>query len=163
MGKQIEFFMTKLDETNFLIEVLNNGGLILDDKVNTLSLDDVKECEAISLFITLPGLKIEKNKSGFVDAITSEVIQFSRCMIFAEEVRTGRLWAEFKYYNAGQLVNKSKEFSDIFKKYEKWIKGNYRLSKCKFYYIGNDAFKLHKTEGFKMVAGPKHIVEFELD
>lgn len=163
MGKQVGFFMTNKDEVDFLKVIVQFNNSILDNKAFVLTVEEAKSSPNLSLFITSPNANISKDNNGFVDPIVAEVIQFSRCMLLDDKhLRTGRVWAEFKYYdNSKQLVAKSKEFKDTYNIYEKWIKKNFRLSKCKDYYIANDAYRAYKEDGIILMAGPKQVIEFD--
>lgn len=163
MGKQIEFFMSLKDEMEFFEKVLESKAIIVNDRALSMTLDEAIKSNALSLFIVLNDAYVYKSASGFLDVIVSEAIQFSRGMRRDEStIRSSRLWAEFKYYDVNSnLIAKSKQFKDMFNVYNKLIKKNFRQSKCKNYFIGNEAYKLYKEDGYRMVAGPKHIVEFE--
>lgn len=163
MGKQIEFFISKLDENGFLQFVSDNNDLIMNDKADAIDVKDAIDTSALSLFIVATNIKVFKSNSGFLDSIVSEAIQFTRGFVNNEKtVRSGRLWAEFKYYDCNhQIVTKRKEFNEMFNRYVKWIKKNCKMSRCKKYYIGNHAYKLYKEEGFLMKAGSNYTVEFD--
>ena len=163
MGKQVRFFMTNKDEVDFLKAIIQFNNSILDNKAFVLTVEEAKSSTNLSLFITAQNANISKDNNGFVDPIVAEVIQFSRYMLLEDKyLRNGRVWAEFKYYDdSKKLVNKSKEFKDTYNIYEKWIKKNFRLSKCKDYYIANDAYRAYKEDGIILMAGPKQIIEFD--
>lgn len=163
MGKQIEFFMTKADELEFLKVVSANNFLIMDDRTTKISMNEAIESNALSLFFTFENAKVYKSNNGFLDVIISEAIQFSRSLNRGDcSIRSGRIWAEFKYYNSShELTAKSKQMSDMYSTLAKWIKKNMKQSKCKNFYVGNAAYSFYKAEGYSMLAGPKHTVEFE--
>jgi hypothetical protein len=164
VGKQVRFFMSKEDERKFFKVVLEYNSLILDKNAVSLSIEDAQALKD-SLFISLPNesINIMKTANAYIDAIAANVIQISKCMVIQNEVlRNGRIWAEFRYYDRNQeLITKSKQFSDIYKSFEKWIKNNYQLSKCKDFYIGIDAYKEYKEKKYVLMSGPKYLVEFE--
>lgn len=164
MGKQVRFFMTNKDEVDFLKVIVQFSNSILDNKAFILTVEEAKSSTSnLSLFIASKNANISKDNNGFVDPIVAEVIQFSRCMLLEDKyLRNGRVWAEFKYYDdRKKLVNKSKEFKDTYNIYEKWIKKNFRLSKCKDYYIAKDAYRAYKEDGIIFVTGPKQVIEFD--
>lgn len=163
MGKQIEFFMANTDEIELLHKVSEQKDLILNDKALPMTLEEAANSSSLSLFIVSGEAMVYKSNSGFLDAIVSEAIQFSRGMRRDSNViRTSRLWAESMYYDSNhKLTKKSKYFNDMFSFYVNWIKRNFKPSKCKNYFIGNEAYRLYKEEGYIMLAGPKHIVEFD--
>lgn len=163
MGKQLEFFMTKADELEFLNVILVNHFLIMDNRATIISINEAIDSNELSLFFTFENAKICKSNNGFLDVIISEAIQFSRSMnIDYCSIRSGRIWGEFKYYNSSnELTTKSMQMSDMYCTLAKWIKKNMKQSKCKNFYIGNAAYSFYKAEGYSMLAGPKHTVEFE--
>ena len=163
MGKQVRFFMTNKDEVDFLKAIIQFNNSILDNKAFVLTVEGANSSPNLSLFITARNTNISKDNNGFVDPIVADVIQFSRCMLLEDKyLRNGRLWAEFKYYDdSKKLVNKNKGFKDTYNIYEKWIKKNFRLSKCKDYYIANDAYRAYKEDEIILMAGPKQIIEFD--
>lgn len=163
MGKQIRFFMTRKDETEFLKAIIESMNLVLDPLANKLTFEEAQKLTALSFFIATDKLVISKDKNGFIDPITAEVIHFSRCILKEDKtMKNGKLWAEFRYYDGNQkLKKKSIDLSNIFSKYEKWIKKYYKISKCKDYYIGSDAYIQYKENLIIPVAGPNQIVFFE--
>ena len=162
MGKQIRFFMSILDEEEFLKKVKESKHFILNNKGHIIKFDEIQASNTLSLFISLPDSIIRKYSSGFIDSISSEVIQYTRCTeLEGKGLRDGRIWAEVKFYDDNdQLTGKRKEFEEMYKLYEKWLRKNFKISKEKDYYIGSDALRLYREEGYIMVAGPKQTVEF---
>ena len=163
MGKQVRFFMSKKDENNFLEVVLKNESLILDKQAGSLTFEKAQSSEELSLFFSLPNANIKQDSNGYIDAIVAEVVQFSKSKeVEGGGLRNGRIWAEFKYYdNNRELITKNKQFSNMYKKLEKWIKNNFKLSKCNDYYIGSDAYEKYKEGKYVLMAGPRLVVEFE--
>lgn len=163
MGKQIRFFMTEIDEYNFLKTVSEHKHILLDSKSKHLTFEEALASKELMLFIALSDSKIIVSKSGFIDQITAEVIEFARCKEWMEKVLDeGRLWVKIKYYdNSQQLCTKSRQVNEVYNIYVKWIKKNHRISKCKDYYVGPDAYQKYKNKGYIMKAGPKHFVEFD--
>ena len=163
MGKQVRFFMSRKDEIDFLKIIVQLNNFILDNKAYLLTVEEAEVSTDLSFFITSQDLVISKDNNGFVDPIVAEAIQFSRCMVLENKyLRSGRIWAEFKYYdNSKKLKTKSKEFSTMYSVCEKWIKKNFKRSKCKDYYIANDAYSAYKEDRVILVAGPKQAIEFD--
>ncbi len=169
MGKQIRFFMLNSDEEKFLEYVKESGAQISDKKSNPIEIDkfgriieDKDQPSITQLFITSPESKIIKDENGFIDQILSDVIVFRRCSLTEEKmVWEGRIWAEFKYYDdRDELIKKEKWFEQKFNKYRSWIKKNFRISIDKFAYIGEEAYKLYKEKGYRMMNGPKVEIKF---
>jgi len=156
--------MSNKDEADFLEVIVQFNNYILDNKACVLTVEEAKSStKNLSLFITSQNTNISKDSNGFIDPIVAEVIQFSRCMSIEDKyLRNRRIWAEFKYYDDSQkLVTKSKKFKDTYNIYEKWIKKNFQLSKCKDYYIANDAYRAYKKGEIFLMAGPKQAIEFD--
>ena len=147
MGRQVRFFMAEKDELIFLERILEHGYLILDDKGNTLTVNDAHSSNNLSLFFTFSGAHIIKS-GGFVEQIESEVIQFSRCRCWSKNIlESGRIWAEFKYWNSeDKLTTKGNQFSEMYTILAKWLKKTMKLSADKEYYIGEQAYQLYKEK-----------------
>ncbi len=161
MGKQIRFFMAKEDELEFYDLVLSSNDFFIDDKQNILDKEALFNSNEITLYIAQPNSNIIKDENGYINIIRSEVIEYSRCLFRNSNLDYGRLWAEFKFYDSeGELVQKEKWFNDKFSSYRKWIKKNYRVSKSKDFYIGEQAYKLYLTKELEMMATPLIKVEF---
>lgn len=74
----------------------------------------------------------------------------------------GRLWVELKYWDKQrQLIAKNKRLYERFDFYRKWIKKNYRISKDKCFYIGDEAYKFYCQGKLKMVSPINYVVEFD--
>jgi hypothetical protein len=173
MGRQIRFFMIGNDEKKFFEVIEAFGDLIVDKKGKSLEISKLKEIllqeeekKVLStlnkFFITFNESKLIKDENGFIEPFESDVIDFSRCSIEGGNmVWQGRIWAEFNYYdNNGVLVKKEKWFEQKFNMYRSWIKKNFRISVDKFAYIGEEAYKLYKEKGYRMMNSPKVEIEF---
>lgn len=161
MGRQVEFFMYDIDEFEFLKMTKENGGFIVNKHFEQIEIEALNYDTHIC-YIIFPMSSIVKSKGGFVDEIDSEVIQYSRCLKMQEKtLRSGRIWAEFKFYNDNNKLDiKGEWFTEKFNLYAKWIKKNSKFSKCKHYYIGKYTYEKYYNLGYKMMAGPKDIIEF---
>ena len=161
MGKQIEFFQAKEDEVEFLQMVADSGYLLVDGNGGKLNIKEAISSKELSLFITFNDSHISISNSGFLDAIISEVIQYSRGLKKENQLEKSRLWMENKYYDfSGTQKSKTKELTDMYKIFEKWVKKNYVKSDCCNYYIGQIAYAQFKEGDFNCKAGPRHIVTF---
>ena len=176
MGKQINFFMLRNKELEFLKEITKNGDFLVDDKLNPVSEEIIKkdiiydkkemiEIPLLQVFIVSPDSKIFKMDNGYIDTFSSEVIEFFRSAIIDREnekeiVDVGRLWAEFTYYSGEEKIRKEKYFEQKFESYRKWIKKHLNISKTKEFYIDEEAYNLYK-KGYKMQLSPKYNEEFE--
>ena len=96
--------------------------------------------------------------------IWESCIQYSRHNSWNNGILScSRLWAEFKYWNSSkEYITKSSQFNQTYKDLSKWIKKNTRVSICKHYYIGEQAYHLYKQNKLRMAAGPKNFIEFKL-
>ncbi len=65
--------------------------------------------------------KIKNSSNGYIDAIYSEVIEFSRSMTRNQnKVQYGRLWVELKYYDElEKSITKEKWLSEKYNNYKK--------------------------------------------
>lgn len=137
MGKQINFLMDNEFEEKFLEYVLSEGVVLFEGnnmspvRIETLP-EPFSEKGWFKLYLykeEYGKLKLNKLDTGreYIDLIASPVIEFSRTIIRhgAKEVSRGRLWIEMKFYNdRKELVMKSKEIDDWYKKLNQWIKKN---------------------------------------
>jgi len=163
LSKQIEFFFSEEDEVLFTNYIYDNNYLTMDSKANVLTKADIVLSNELSFFITFDGSRIEK-RNEFIDQITSEVIQYSRHNSWNNGILScSRLWAEFKYWNSSkEYVAKSSQLNQTYNTLTKWIKKNTRVSICKHYYIGEQAYHLYNQNKLRMAAGPKNFIEFKL-
>jgi hypothetical protein len=155
MGKQIEFYMDYKTQEKFFDFLMSEG-------MTVLLKNDVKEINIIpepfstdwwwSLSVydkKIGELKIRELDNGklMIDYIDSSAIEFSRTFINDDEkiIRNGRLWMEMRYYDKdGQLVSKSIEFDNMYKKMVKWIKKNCPRQDIPMY---NIIYKEYTSEG----------------
>ena len=153
MGVADELVFAELVETN-KDKLLNEIGV-------PITREHLHGYDRMSMYIASHESKIVFSEGGFVDPIVSEVIHYSRCLRQANELRNGKLWIEFKFYNSeGQSVAKGEWVRHWFKDYEKWIRANFRLSKCKNYFIGAEAYELYRNGVLRPMASPKEAIEF---
>lgn len=169
MGRQIRFYMLSKDEMEFVNKVIKSGDYFVDDKGNKLTLDDLKK--EMLVWIVSPKSRIVKNHWGHIDDDQVDGIQFVRSKIWEKSqvwaqrnVQEGRLWVQLKYYSSfspdAQIITKEKWLEDKYKFYKRWIVKHTRISKDKFFYIGEETYLLYKG-GLKMMQGPKTEIEFE--
>ena len=165
MGRQIRFFMGPQDEAKFLKFVRANGDRIVrtktkDGKVDFIS-GELLDTD-LTVLIVSDSSRIVIDEYGFIDLSRSDVIEFSRCSKVKDGrmEEYGRLWFETEYWDdQQQLIRKEEWLKKRFELYRKWIKKNFRISKDKDFYIGEEAYQLY-LNGVKMMAGPKCAVEF---
>lgn len=163
MGKQIRFFMLNEDEKSFINLVNQCGDILVDNKGNPLSIEEVIKSDRSVFYILSQHSKVIFSINGFIDVICSDVIEYSRSRLRNQEkVQYGRLWVELKYFDqSGINVSKEKWLNEKYFIYKKSIEKQYKISKCKDFYIGIATYNLYKHEGFKLMATPILEVEFE--
>jgi hypothetical protein len=150
------------DELIFLEEVKKNHDLLLDEKSEPLK-ELIKPEILRSIFITMQNSNISKRASGNLDPLVSEVIQLVRSVIKENnQLWEGGLWVETKFYDdKKQLVTKPDWLTKKFDEYNKWITKNMRSNKDNSVYIGDEAYKMYKEQGFEMKNAPKVNIEFK--
>jgi hypothetical protein len=163
VGKQTRFFMSEADELGFLGVARDRRDVILDVKGRELDIDDVGARGEFKVYLAQPDLGlVVRRPSGYVEDGESEVVEFVRCRQLADDtIGDGRIWAVFRYYDASdQPVSKSKEFEAMYSFYARWVKKHYRINRDKDYYIGPDAYRKYKEDGWVMRSG---VVTLEFD
>jgi hypothetical protein len=155
--------MLNEDEKDFINLVSQFGDIIVDNKGNSLTMEEVIKSDKSVFYILSQHSKIIYSMNGFIDVICSDVIEFSRSMARNEKkVQYGRLWVEIKYFDeSGTSVTKEKWLNERYSSYKKWIEKQYKISKCKDFYIGIATYNLYKHESSKLMATPVLEVEFE--
>lgn len=164
MGKQIRFFMLPEEEKKFIDIVLAQKDLLVRPKFKDGNMDLIRDSLNISdykLYIVTKQSRIVCRSTGFISETLSDAIEFLRCKIDNHKLEYGRLWVEMKYWDEkGQLITKDKQLNKRFEFYRKWIKENYRISKDKGFYIGDEAYKLYREGKLKMISPINYVVEF---
>lgn len=154
--------MDKEDEEKFVSYVLSQNDYFINTSNQSIDSYELIESKELSFFIASSQSKINLSRSGFVDSITSDVIQYSRGIKKESQITHGRLWFEVKYYDESQvLISKEKWLKEKFRLHSNWIKENYRQSRCKDFYIGEGAYQHFKNGNLHMMATPILKVEFE--
>jgi hypothetical protein len=139
MGKQINFYMMKSDEDEFISYIQANREvcIFLDrmkhsyiEELVSLPGKDVPGWFMVYLWdkTNSPPPKIDyvpEQKHYVVDFFESEVIQFSRSYLDKNRLVRGRIWAEMTKWQSGDtstFTKKSDSFEKWFNKLSKWIK-----------------------------------------
>lgn len=164
MSRQIRFLLLNGDETEFVKLVTDFGDTKVDDKGKELTTEEALRPEVLGFYIVSSQSIIVKDKKyGFITPDLSDAIEFSRSIVCQPGcVRFGRLWVKLDYWGEnGKKIRKEKWLNDKYNIYKKWIVKNCKLSKDKYFYIGKEAYRLYKEEGYKMMATPKSEVEFD--
>ena len=162
MGKQITFFMLDIDEREFLKHVTENGDILISSYGERVAVGNVILSKERQFYIANEESKILIKENGFIDALRSDTIEFLRCTVKSEKlVSYGRLWVELKYLDEkGNSVHKGDWLNKKLSMYKKWIEKNYKISKCKGYYIGSETYDLYLNSGYSMMATPVLKIEF---
>ncbi|GLC29652.1 hypothetical protein [Clostridium omnivorum] len=161
MGKQIRFFQMYNDEVEFVKVIEQSGDYMVTSKGERLLFKDVVNSNDYQVYIALNNENIYLKSNGYLDTEKSDVIEYSRCEKSKKnELYYGRLWAEFKYYVNEEIITKNKYFQDKYKYYAGWIKRSMHLSKCKKFYIADEALKLYRESEWDMMATPVTKVDF---
>lgn len=159
MGRQVNFFFSQNDEHEFIKQVNKNGFLIMDSTGYVI--DDPFSCPISQFYLALPDAKLKYSRY-FLCSLESEIIEYSRCELKGNEMDRGRIWAEFRFWNANEeIVRKREVFEKAYEKLARWVKKNSRIDKNKFNYIGPGAYKMYKDDGIKMVLTPRSNGEWE--
>lgn len=138
MGRQVNFYMTRADEREFMrfvrsdrnVEVFK--GHFPSQEIPFLAeLPQEGEVDGFQLFLwdrdnsPPPIVRYVKEQGYFVpDFFSSEIIEFSRCFIDERRVLGGRIWAEMAFWdgNPPVLHRKSESFRKWFSRLATWIK-----------------------------------------
>jgi hypothetical protein len=171
MGRQIRFFMFVQDEQNFLEHIKQNKDFLLDGKGNRLGFEKIMEPVIYNgrtiavepvVYVASFESKIVK-RDAFLDVSQSDVIEFWRCSIRQEyQLWDGRIWYETRYFvENDEIYTKPEWLNKKYNEYKKWIVKNYKISREKDFYIGSQAYRMYKEEGFKMMNSPTVSIDFD--
>jgi hypothetical protein len=139
MGKQMNFYMLKSDEDEFISYIQSDREVcIFLDRIKHPYIEGLKSLpdrDVPGWFMVYlwdktnsPPPKIDyvpEQKHYVVDFFESEVIQFSRSYFDKNRLVRGRIWAEMKKLQSGDLsimTKKSESFEKWFNKLSNWIK-----------------------------------------
>lgn len=139
MGKQVNFYMTKSDENDFLRFLQSTGDVCVFKSVTPtpeiVCLDSLpKQGELFWFAMCLwhrnyspaPILRHVKQQGYYVvEKFESEVIEFQRCGLDEGRLVRGRIWAEMNGWRQDDpvaIIKKSKEFGKWYDRIAAWIK-----------------------------------------
>lgn len=167
MGRQIQFFMSAEDESEFIEVVRESGDRVLRERLQNGSPEDVTDSPSLpgdyQFYLASRQSKIVESKNGFIDPYDSDVIEFSRSRTLkGNAMDPGRLWVEMRYWDReNRLIVKEDWLLKRYEFYRRWIQKHYRKSKTgPFYlYIGEGAYRLYLS-GVKMMISPIRAEEF---
>jgi hypothetical protein len=186
MGRQIQLFMADKDEIKFIEVIKNQGDSIIDVKGQIFDFSELEKLIIESqkkldwedfwrhfykYYIITPEFIIRKDNFNDVDDDASEAIEFSRSEIHNKSMRNGRMWVQLKYWKKEDngeynFVTKPEWLNKKFNIYKKWLTKN--LKACKkerkneiLFYIGEEAYRMNKQEGYRMMNSPNLEIEFE--
>ena len=165
MGKQFDFFMSEKDEqkikeylqqsnVKMLFEGKNPPPIEITDFPPTFS---GKGWFMVYLYKEEWG-ELKLSQSGWLDIITSPIIEFSRTIIRndAKEISPGRIWYHNRYFDEDEnLVEKCKDidlfYYELKKKIKKFLPNHKRLDagKNRTFYC-SDSIKELLDDGYKI-------------
>lgn len=163
MGKQVNFFMTYIDELNFVsalekefgpIAILKNTSRVEREVIFELSPVDIHSAN-LSI-VRMDDLNevyssyVAKQNVFCIDLINSKIVQFNRCNFINGWLAPGRLWFEGTTGNG----KKSADFLAWANKLILWVKKNYSLTEDGYYLVGPDAKKI-SSSGVLTLGPPK--------
>lgn len=160
---QVRFFMDKEDERLFCQHVIESGDVLVDRHGKEMPLGEIADDDFYHLYIASHESNLYVRKSGFLDDVRSDVIQFVRCKLKNdEEMDYGRLWFESIYYDDTFTDKFVKEewIKKKYNKYARWIKKNYLINTDKDFYIAPGANDKYKSSQIRPMATPVTAVEF---
>jgi hypothetical protein len=166
MGRQINFYMNKNVEEEFIDKIFCDGYSLVveyleDEKITIYSnrADLVLDRSRCYIYNQKYGAIVTKWKK-YVDNWISPVIEFSRTTLDHEgrKVVRGRLWAQTQYYNSeGVTIHQNPDLLKEFNILVLWIKkrvpfqetiiGNYYKIKQ---YINDDILQLY-NQGYRLL------------
>ena len=159
MGRQLRFFTAKEDEMAFFEYITDKGYIILEKKGKLFSALEVNNSEEYKFYITFNDARII-NMGNYIDEAKSDVVEFMRCIFRNKNVIDyGRIWAELKpQYSGDNEIVKSEKLSVLYNCMAKYIKNNMKLSKCKAFYIADNAYAGYKEKRIVMSSNPTHLI-----
>lgn len=156
MGKQINFYMSKNVQAEFIKYLKEKHYLFLSTEAKTIYTPNSAEMYSIYLYKQEYGDVIfEQDYVKKIDVFESPIIQFKKTTIKEEQkqVLRGRIWIADQFYEENKLVKKKDEFIRDYKDLVRWIKRNVPYQKVDEggYIISeyiNDEIKLLREKGF---------------
>lgn len=157
MGRQINFFIEKEKEDEFVRFAYENGLYVIEDNFDKNEIYEYKTFEEYILFHKLGKLYFYKEgynkliiEDFFLDSTINDVIEFSRTgYIFDRKcITSGRIWFEYEYYNDNdKLVTKNEQLIKDYEMLSRWIKRNAPLHDFVVSIDGKDCyFKKYMTK-----------------
>ena len=128
MGRQINFYMSKTVQQQFITYLEDNGFVFLDHYSRIMSISVLENMYNMFLYKCDYGDIVMKcDVSGIMDIIKAPVIEFNRTIVKEEQKKIirGRIWLSHQYYDDdGNIVKKSHEIVKDYEKMTRWIKKN---------------------------------------
>ena len=126
MGRQINFYMSKIVEKSFIEFLEQNQFIFLNNDSSVINKTSPKGKFRWYLYKQDYGdIKMNQYNMNIIDTKKSPVIQFRRTSIKEEEKKIfkGRLWIETQYYDGGEkLIKKNDIFIKEYQMLVRWIK-----------------------------------------
>ena len=166
MGRQVRFIMDEEDERTFLDFVKTTGDVIVlpssSPQAEYSALTELPgfSSEQFDFFLWLFNRSVSSRlvteyvpQQGYfvIDRQESSVVEFSRTIIDQGVIRSGRLWAEFKYLDSeGNWAFTEPEFKKWYEVLAKWIRKHYTREIDLDLYVSPGALGLVKKGKLKV-------------
>lgn len=160
MGKQINFYIDKTVEDEFMKQIFSQGFVLIAEDLDNKKLVTFNDLETTNSQMYI--LYLYKKDFGPIvtdveceyrlDYLRSPVIEFTRTLIKREKklIIKGRIWLESKFYDMnGEVVNKDPGLTKEYNSLVKWIKKNVPLQDIS---KGDFIVKEYITKSIKVIA-----------
>lgn len=168
MGRQINYYIDRKVENQFIKFVFENGFSILEEDLKNERINIYKDYLTFKtsqnkFFLYKKSYGDIKDINNFkfkIDFIISPVIEFTRTVVIENEKKIvrGRLWYEPKYFlENGELYSKDQSILKDFSMLVRWLKknvlyteiieGGYPIKE----YITDEIKKLVEEENYKLI------------
>lgn len=174
MGRQIRFWAIQKDYEELSEILLQNDIIVLTRSGNRLEPSNKKFYTVFGTeqcVLTKEGFYLKYKPDNAFDPWNSEVIEFifcrpnklkitdsNGCRIIRTCYEHGRLWYDPNFYDENFNKNpKCKELSSMYDTLKRYIKKNYKISKCKCGYIGPYAYDEYLKGNYISCSGKTRI------
>lgn len=160
MGKQINFYMSKVTQGDFIEFLKQNNFLFLTR--NSAVIDDISFDDISTVYLYKQDYEnIIRHQSDVIDLdiIKSSIIEFSKTRILKEEkkILRGRLWISTQYDDDedNMIIRKEELIIKDYQRLVRWIKKNVpyqNIQKGKYYVkeYASDELVALQDEGFAL-------------
>lgn len=135
MSKQINFYMSKKKQEEFIDFLRMNSFLFLDASAKVINESNLENISSLYLYKQKYGnIIINSTNQRTIDSIKSPIIQYKKTIIKENQkkVLRGRLWMANQYYDdEGYVISKGEILLRDYKMLLCWIKKNVPYQKIK--------------------------------